>query len=63
MLDADITGPSVPKSFGVNSRAMQDDEYLLPNVTKSGIKIASINLLLEDVNSPWYGEDLLSAAL
>lgn len=57
VLDADITGPSVPKSFGVNSRAMQDDEYLLPNVTKSGIKIMSINLLLEDVNSPvvWRG--------
>ena len=57
VLDADITGPSVPKSFGVNSRAMQDEECLLPNVTKNGIKIMSINLLLEDVNSPviWRG--------
>lgn len=57
VLDADITGPSVPKSFGINTRAMQDDECLLPNVTESGIKVMSINLLLEDVNSPviWRG--------
>ncbi len=57
VLDADITGPSVPKSFGIRDRAMQDGECLLPAVTKSGIKIMSINLLLEDVYSPvvWRG--------
>jgi Mrp family chromosome partitioning ATPase len=57
VLDADITGPSVPKSFGITSRAMQDEECLLPTVTSDGIKIMSINLLLEDVNSPvvWRG--------
>ncbi|MGN0458429.1 MAG: P-loop NTPase [Eubacterium sp.] len=57
ILDADITGPSVPKSFGITSRAMQDETGLLPTVTKTGIKIMSINLLLEDVNSPviWRG--------
>lgn len=57
ILDADVTGPSVPKSFGINSRAMQDEECLLPTVTENGIKIMSINLLLEDVNSPvvWRG--------
>ena len=57
ILDADITGPSVPKSFGVTSRAMQDDECLLPTVSDDGIKMMSINLLLEDVNSPvvWRG--------
>lgn len=57
VLDADITGPSVPKSFGINSRAMQDEECLLPNVTPEGIKVMSINLLLDDVNSPvvWRG--------
>ena len=38
ILDADITGPSVPKSFGITSRAMQDDTGLLPTVTESGIK-------------------------
>ena len=57
VLDADITGPSVPKSFGITSRAMQDDTGLLPTVTKTGVKMMSINLLLEDVNSPvvWRG--------
>lgn len=57
ILDADITGPSVPKSFGITSRAMQDETGLLPAVTKTGIKLMSINLLLEDVNSPvvWRG--------
>ncbi len=57
ILDADITGPSVPKSFGITSRALQDERGLLPTVTDSGIKLMSINLLLEDVNAPvvWRG--------
>jgi len=57
ILDADITGPSVPKSFGIKSRAMQDDKGLLPTVTKTGVKMMSINLLLEDENQPvvWRG--------
>ncbi len=57
VLDADVTGPSVPKSFGVTERAMQDGECLLPSVAENGVKIMSINLLLEDVNSPvvWRG--------
>ena len=47
----------MPKSFGITSRAMQDDTGLLPTVTKTGVKMMSINLLLEDVNSPvvWRG--------
>lgn len=57
VLDADITGPSVPKSFGVHSKALQDDECLLPYITESGIKIMSINMMLADENSPvvWRG--------
>ena len=57
ILDADVTGPSVPKSFGITSRAMQDETGLLPTVTKTGVKMMSVNLLLEDVNSPvvWRG--------
>ncbi len=57
VLDADVTGPSVPKSFGIDSRAIQDGECLLPTVAKNGVKVMSINLLLEDVNSPvvWRG--------
>lgn len=56
-LDADITGPSVPKSFGVSQRAKQDSEFLLPNITKTGIKVMSINMLLESEESPvvWRG--------
>lgn len=57
VLDADVTGPSVPKSFGINARAMQDGESLIPAVSENGVKVMSINLLLEDVNSPvvWRG--------
>ena len=57
VLDADITGPSVPKSFGVHSRAMQDGECLLPAVTDGGIKLMSINLLLESESDQvvWRG--------
>ncbi|MBQ7739637.1 MAG: Mrp/NBP35 family ATP-binding protein [Eubacterium sp.] len=57
ILDADVTGPSVPKSFGIMTKAMQDETGLLPTVTESGIKMMSINLLLEDVNAPvvWRG--------
>lgn len=57
ILDADVTGPSVPKSFGITERAKQDETGLLPEITKTGIKIMSINLLLEDVNQPvvWRG--------
>lgn len=57
VLDADVTGPSVPKSFGINARAMQDGECLIPAVSENGVKVMSINLLLEDVNSPvvWRG--------
>ena len=57
VLDADITGPSVPRSFGITDRAMQDEECLLPNVSEGGVKIMSINLLLEDENAPvvWRG--------
>lgn len=57
ILDADVTGPSVPKSFGIKSRAMQDDKGLLPTATKTGVKMMSINLLLEDENQPvvWRG--------
>ena len=57
VLDADITGPSVPRSFGITDRAMQDSECLLPNVSEGGVKIMSVNLLLEDENAPvvWRG--------
>ena len=57
VLDADITCPSIPKSFGINKRAQADETGLLPEVTKTGIKIMSVNLLLETEDSPvvWRG--------
>ena len=57
VLDADITGPSIPKSFGIKSRAKADDTGLLPEESKLGVKIMSINLLLESEDSPvvWRG--------
>jgi Mrp family chromosome partitioning ATPase len=58
ILDADITGPSIPKSFGVNhERAMGTDEGILPVYTPGGIKVMSLNLLLDDETQPviWRG--------
>ena len=57
VLDADITGPSIPKSFGVKTRAKADETGLLPEESKTGIKIMSVNLLLESEESPvvWRG--------
>ncbi len=57
ILDADITGPSIPKAFGVKSPAMQNEMGLIPAETKTGIKIMSINLLLEKEDQPvvWRG--------
>lgn len=57
ILDADITGPSIPKAFGVVDTAVADDKFLLPLNTATGIKIMSMNCLLEDETSPviWRG--------
>jgi hydrogenase maturation protease len=57
ILDADITGPSIPKIFGVNSRPGGSDTGILPVLTRTGIEIMSINLLLpnEDDAVIWRG--------
>ena len=58
ILDADITGPSVPKMFGVYERAeVMNEKYILPAKTKTGIEIMSINLLLPSESDPvvWRG--------
>ena len=57
ILDADITGPSIPKAFGLHEPAMGDDNGILPAVTKSGLKVMSINLLLPSETDPvvWRG--------
>ena len=57
ILDADITGPSIPKAFGINKKAYADNRGLIPVPSKTGVDIMSINLLLEDENQPvvWRG--------
>ena len=52
VLDADITGPSVPKAFGVSGGVEVSGETMLPAYTKTGIQLMSVNLLLEDARSP-----------
>ncbi|MBE6896652.1 MAG: Mrp/NBP35 family ATP-binding protein [Ruminococcaceae bacterium] len=63
ILDADITGPSIPKVFGVKERAMGDDNGLYPAETKTGIKMMSLNLLVDDPTSPviWRGPVIAGA--
>ncbi len=57
ILDGDITGPSIPKMFGINSRAKGNEDGIFPEITAGGIKIMSVNLLLEDPEMPvaWRG--------
>ncbi len=57
VLDADITGPSIPKMFGIHDKAESTGEMLLPARSKMGIEMMSINLLLPDESDPviWRG--------
>lgn len=57
ILDADITGPSIPKAFGVTKRVEGTDLGIIPAETHMGIKVMSVNLLLVDPNQPvvWRG--------
>ena len=57
VLDADITGPSIPKAFGIHERAMGDDEGIYPAATPTGLKLMSLNLLVENESDPvvWRG--------
>ena len=57
ILDADITGPSVPKAFGIREKASGNEVGLFPAKSKTGIGIMSINLLLENDTDPvvWRG--------
>ena len=57
VLDADITGPSIPKAFGVNERPQGNENGLLPVYSQKGIALMSLNLLLESDTAPviWRG--------
>ncbi|WP_124066196.1 Mrp/NBP35 family ATP-binding protein [Clostridium sp. E02] len=57
ILDADITGPSIPKMFGITRKAQANEMGILPESTHNNIKIMSVNLLLEEEDTPviWRG--------
>ena len=63
ILDADITGPSVPKAFGLHEPALGSDDGILPAVSKTGVKVMSINLLLPNETDPvvWRGPVIAGA--
>lgn len=57
VLDADVTGPSIPKTFGLKGTLKGSEEGIFPAETKTGIKVVSLNLLLENDTDPviWRG--------
>ena len=57
ILDADVTGPSIPKTFGLQGRLSADQDGINPAVTESGIKVMSLNLMLpqDDMPVAWRG--------
>ncbi len=57
ILDADITGPSIPKVFGISEKAKGSEEMIFPEKTRTGIDVISINLMLENDRDPvvWRG--------
>ncbi|MCI8285179.1 MAG: Mrp/NBP35 family ATP-binding protein [Firmicutes bacterium] len=57
ILDADVTGPSIPKTFNLKQKASASEEMIFPVITKTGIQIMSVNLLLENDTDPvvWRG--------
>lgn len=63
VLDADITGPSIPKAFGINEKAQGTEEVIYPCISDGGIPVMSINLLMEDPADPviWRGPVIAGA--
>ena len=57
ILDADLTGPSIPRMFGLRDKADGNEQGLFPSMSKTGLKIMSLNLLLDSDTSPvvWRG--------
>lgn len=57
IMDADITGPSIPRMYGLKGPAQADDNGIYPMLTENDIKVMSVNLLLPDEESPviWRG--------
>ena len=63
ILDADMTGPSIPRAFGMHEQAVGDETGLLPVVSKTGVKVMSLNLLLANETDPvvWRGPVIAGA--
>lgn len=63
VLDADITGPSIPKMYGIHGQAFGNEQGIIPAVAKDGTKVMSINLLVDDEEAPviWRGPVIAGA--
>ena len=57
LMDADVTGPSIPKMFGITQRVMADEDYMYPVTSGFGIKVVSLNLMVDNETDPviWRG--------
>ena len=57
ILDADVTGPSIPKAFGLHEKVKASELGIIPATTKTGIKVISVNLILDSEDTPviWRG--------
>ena len=63
ILDADMTGPSIPRAFGIKEQALSSEIGILPAASKTGIRVMSLNLLLENDTDPvvWRGPVIAGA--
>ena len=63
ILDADITGPSIPKAFGITGGTLNSENGILPCVSSGGVSVMSLNLLVENPNEPvvWRGPVIAGA--
>ncbi|MBQ7455887.1 MAG: Mrp/NBP35 family ATP-binding protein [Clostridia bacterium] len=63
ILDADMTGPSIPRAFGIHEQARSSEIGILPAASKTGVRVMSLNLLLENENDPvvWRGPVIAGA--
>ena len=63
ILDADITGPSIPKAFGLTGGTIQSEQGIEPVITNGGIRIMSLNMLIDDPSAPvvWRGPVIAGA--
>ena len=57
IMDADVTGPSIPQAFGIHEKAVGTEDALLPCISDGGVQVMSINVLLDDETDPviWRG--------